>query len=360
LEAGVDPCDYYDNTKRVFREYENWTPGNADETYGGSYSLTGSLTHSINSVAIQVLEDAGIPHTIDVARRVGIESDIPAVPSIALGTSDVRLDELTRAYCSFVNGGKNIDPVCILKITDRYGNIIYEHGPPMSIVSSVSDTIAITVLNMLEMVVNAGTAGSLKPTFDLRIPLAGKTGTSQSHADGWFMGLTPTLVTGVWVGADDPRVHFKTLAAGQGSRTAMQIYGQFLSNALKDPSFEAWKESEFYPGTKDRIRYGDCPPFSYLTAAEMESFRDMTYPEEQQPQEVSGFESFVKSIFGPRPSSPADEERLVMEEMQRELDRAVTRMKKQGKTPTEIRRRLSEIRKEYYEKIQPDLNKEEI
>jgi len=184
-----------------------------------------------------------------LAYALGIETKIPEVPSIALGAAQLTLKEITSANAALVNGGVYVRPTYISRIEDKFGNVIYTPEPEIH--QGLDARTSATIVEMMKGVVDgaysietgkrAGTGVRLRMDLDSRqydgidIPLAGKTGTTQGHTDGWFMGLTPDLVTGVWVGAQDPAVRFSTIRLGQGANTALPIFGYYMKEALANP-----------------------------------------------------------------------------------------------------------------------------
>ncbi len=262
LEQKVSPCDYFNAGQESYTDGsgKNWTPTNSDEGYEGKYSLEGGLVESVNTVSVKVLEKAGLDNTIDLARAMGISSDIPHVPSIALGTASISLFEMVEAYCTFVNGGRHIPLWCIEKIEDKNGKIIWKAGKPRQ-TPAMSETTGMMMVEMLKNVVNEGTAARLRNTYHLLNDIAGKTGTTQSNADGWFMAMTPRLVTGVWVGGAYPAIHFRTTALGQGANTALPIYALYQQQINGDKQFFPIVKARFPIPPESVMRELDCDPF---------------------------------------------------------------------------------------------------
>lgn len=227
LEQGVEPCDYYSNERKIYDEFEAWSPRNSGDEYEGKYSVKGALANSVNVISVELLFEAGIENVVQTARDMGIYSEIPAVPSIALGVADISLLEMVTAYCTFANGGESVAPVFISRIENRKGEVIYESKQTKG-KRVFSQQTAYYMTEMLKGVVNEGTANRLRSRYGLNLDMAGKTGTTQSHADGWFIGFTPELVAGAWVGADNPSVHFKSIRHGQGAATALPIWAYFM------------------------------------------------------------------------------------------------------------------------------------
>lgn len=241
LTQGADPCNYYQNQLVRYPDYQDWTPENADGKYGGWYSFQGALANSVNTVTVQVLFEAGVNQVVNFAKSLGITSDLPKVPSLCLGTADIKPIEMVSAYCAFANGGYKTDAFYLKKITDTNGKVIkISKAQAKSLREKVIDDKTVnTMTNILKKVVNDGTGKRLRWQFGLTNEIAGKTGTTQEQSDGWFIGYTPNLVAGVWVGAEDRRVHFRTLTDGQGSRTALPIYGHFMKKLTNDSRYAA-------------------------------------------------------------------------------------------------------------------------
>ena len=261
LRLGADPCDEFPNQKTCIdlprgSDPPRWCPDNSDEDYGEMVTLEYALANSMNTVTAKLIKDYGTRRVIDLAHALGIESDIPNVPSIALGVAQLTLRELVSANASFVNQGVYVEPTFIARIEDRYGNAIYE--PKQEIRQGLDDRTAYQVVQMMKGVVDGawneekakkmGTGIRIRYDSDardydgIRAPMAGKTGTTQNNTDGWFMGLTPDLVTGVWVGAQDPTVRFSTTRLGQGANTGLPIYGFFMKDVYADESLAISQE----------------------------------------------------------------------------------------------------------------------
>ena len=235
LEQGVSPCDYFPNDSTVYHDYEDWTPRNADRTYGGYYSLKGALVNSVNTVSVNLMMESGIDSVITLARRAGIESPLPAVPSLALGTAGVSLLEMTGVYQAVANRGLAKEPVYISSIEDKDGNILFENSVNENSGRQICDPAnAEIMVEMLRGVVNEGTAASLRSTWGFKADMAGKTGTSQNYTDGWFIGFTPGLVAGVWVGGDLQNLRFREMGYGQGAFSAMPLWAGFMKKTLSD------------------------------------------------------------------------------------------------------------------------------
>lgn len=234
LEHGVKPCEFISAEKTTYTGEREWTPSNTEDNYDKKYSMEGALTYSVNTVSVQVLERAGIENTIQLAAKMGVKSNIPKVPSIALGTADISMIEMATAYACLANNGRAVSPFYLTSITTADGKVIEKFKVSEDHRQVLSEDNARIIVHMLKRVVNEGTAQSLRSRYGLTNDIAGKTGTTQSNADGWFMAMTPNLVVGSWVGADNPAIRFRTTALGQGARTALPIVGDFFQRVNKD------------------------------------------------------------------------------------------------------------------------------
>lgn len=244
LEAGMNPCDkLVDKPVRI--PYENggkteyWEPKNADWNFTGrEMSLRAAMGKSVNSITAQITEQVGAENVVKYAHLSGIESDLKAVPSVSLGPNDVSVFEMVRAYGTFLNKGIKSEPILVEKITGHDGKLIEEFKSEQK--RTLSEEIAWLMLYMLRggMDEPGGTSQALWEwdLFKKNNQIGGKTGTSSDYVDGWYMGVTKDLVTGVWVGADERSVHFKTSETGEGSRTALPIFAKFMEKVYKDPS----------------------------------------------------------------------------------------------------------------------------
>ncbi|MDP3312384.1 transglycosylase domain-containing protein [Lutibacter sp.] len=257
IENGISPCDMYPNILIKYPQYEDWEPKNSDYIYGGEFSVWGALAASINTVTVQLMDKVGLPKIINLSKSMGIETELPAVASLALGTAELSLLEMVRAYTTFPNYGKPSYEVAITKIIDREGNSL--NVLPVKETKKVySEKTAQVMVEMLKRVVVNGISAGLRYDFQLFNDIGGKTGTSQSQADGWFIGFTSNLVTGAWVGAENPAIHFKTMASGQASHTALPINGEFLRMLNKDPSFQYYLKEDFRKLPKDISALFNC------------------------------------------------------------------------------------------------------
>ena len=258
IENGISPCEMYPNKLIKYPQYEDWEPKNSDYIYGGEFSVWGALAASVNTVTVQLMEKVGLPKIISLAKNMGIETELPEVPSLSLGTAELSLLEMARSYTTFPNYGKPMHEVSLLKIVDRDGvslNVL----PVKETVQVYSENTGEIMVEMLKRVVFQGIAAPMRYDFQLFGDMGGKTGTSQSQADGWYVGFTSNLVTGAWVGAENPAIHFKTMELGQASHTALPINGEFLRMLNNDKSFQHYLKEEFKKPTKDVLKLYNCP-----------------------------------------------------------------------------------------------------
>ena len=212
-------------------DYNGWSPGNSGETYSGYETMRWGLTHSVNVMTGRMtISDIAPPRqVVKIAQRMGIHSHLDPYPAIALGTSEITPLEITSAYGTFPNGGVHIEPISILKIEDNNGIVIEEFKPEY--VQAISPESASIMVDLMAGVVSSGTGAGVRRYF--QYPAAGKTGTTQDFSDAWFVGYTPELVAGVWVGFDDHRVKF-TDWYGQGAKAALPIWAMFMEGAYKE------------------------------------------------------------------------------------------------------------------------------
>jgi penicillin-binding protein 1A len=262
IDRGLDPCAYWPNVLRSYPQYEGWTPKNAKDEYGGYYSMKGGLSNSINTVTVQIMMQTGPRRVAEMANKLGIASPILGVPSIALGAADVSLLDLVTAYSTFAARGMRPEVHYIRRIETADGVVLldYDHlkdtcdwPRPLSVDE------ADMMNDMLQAAINSGTGRRIRFRYNMKQPLAGKTGTSQNHADGWFVGYTPRLVAGAWVGAESPAVRFRDLSLGQGANTALPIVANFIQRISAEAELSYLVNTRF-PQPSEAVREAlDCP-----------------------------------------------------------------------------------------------------
>ena len=260
LESGMDPCEYHYNRLVTYTDWDEWQPRNSDDDYTGVYSMQGGLMRSVNSVTVDVIMQTGIDTVAQLARTLGIEQEVPAVPSIALGTPEISLEEMVRVYAAFANGGFKVAPYYLERITDRRGTVLFEREAPETEEPVLQPETTQILTHLLESVVDSGTARRLRYLYKLPGDIAGKTGTTQNQTDGWFLGYTPALAFGAWVGAEQPAVRWSSLTLGQGANTALPIAGRFLQLLYADPAYRDYARAAFPPLPDTTYYKLDCPP----------------------------------------------------------------------------------------------------
>jgi penicillin-binding protein 1A len=301
LEHGVDPCDYISAEKTIYTNMKEWTPTNSGEdNYDLKYSMAGALAHSVNTVSVKVLEKAGIQNTLALAHRMGISSDMPSVPSLALGVADLSMTEIVSAYACFANKGKSVQPYYLTSITTADGKVLERFKSEPS-ETALSPETALMMLHMLKRTINEGTGARLRSQYGIQGEIAGKTGTTQSNADGWFIAVLPRLVIGSWVGADDPRIHFRSTSLGQGASTALPIVGKMLRQVQRDPVANDILADHF-PGLPASLeRRLSCPMYK----SDTNFFERIFGKREKENRKAFGErekkkKSFLKKLFGNR------------------------------------------------------------
>jgi penicillin-binding protein 1A len=271
----LSPCDSLPKTPITIEAYkygnpEPWTTKNSNGEYDGFQTLKEALANSTNTITARLMNMIGPQPVVDMAKKLGVEQDILPVPAIALGTPDLSVYEMVAAYSTFANKGVYTKPVMVMRIEDKNGTILYQVQPESRDV--LSEEAAYVTVKLMEGVTDAGSGRRLRHNtlgeqavykeiitgypYELDNPIAGKTGTTQNHSDGWFMGMVPNLVTGVWVGAEDRSVHFNTITYGQGASMALPIWGLFMKACYADEELGVSKE-EFEAPLELSIRV-DC------------------------------------------------------------------------------------------------------
>ena len=247
LENGMQPCDYISAREVAYENLNNWSPSNAgskDEKYL-NYSVKEALTQSINTVSVKILEQTGIQNVVSLSKKLNIGSELPEVPSLALGTAELSIMEMAGAYTSFINDRSAATPHYLLRIENAQGKILEEFDTPSPAEPAFSKTTQQQIIAMMQQVVNQGTAKRLRSTYGLRNVLAGKTGTTQSNKDAWFVGVSPRLVTVTWVGHDDHRIGFKSTRVGQGANAALPIAAKLYRKMNRDKKFDSLTNAKF-------------------------------------------------------------------------------------------------------------------
>lgn len=232
LRDGQKPCDFISNQKVTYTAYENWSPKNSGGTYGGKYTMAGALANSVNTVSVKLCMESGINNVISLAREMGVESKLPSVPSLALGVGALSLKELMGVYTAFANNGVRSEPQYVMSIVDKNGKQLFSAKKSSKRVLSVEVSQDIT--NMMQGVVQHGTANRLRSKYGVQSAVAAKTGTTQQQKDAWFVGYTPKWLGGVWVGADQSFIHFSSARYGQGASAALPIWAKYYQKIAHD------------------------------------------------------------------------------------------------------------------------------
>ena len=259
----LSPCDMLPDLIHCIEPYkygnpEPWCPTNSSDKYGGMRTLSNALANSKNTISAQLIDKVGPRPVADLARNLGVSSDIPNVPAIALGTPDLSVYEMVGAYGAFANKGIYVEPVMVTKIEDKNGTIVYQSKPNTKDV--ISEESSYVTLKLLEGVTKFGSGARLRHNiaedernhvynnvvtgypYEFKNDIAGKTGTTQNQSDGWFIGMVPNLVTGVWVGGEDRSIHFKEIAYGQGATMSLPIWGLFMNKCYADEELNVSKD----------------------------------------------------------------------------------------------------------------------
>jgi penicillin-binding protein 1A len=279
IDNGYGPCDELIDQPVSINYIEKgqkkcWAPHNVDWSHTGTpMTLKHAFAKSVNSIAVQVTEKIGWEKVIEYAHRLGVRSELENVPSVCLGSSDVTLLEMINAYSCLVNNGYLIDPVLVTRIEDKDGHVLYEYKHEKKRVLSYETAFLMGIMLRSGLTEPGGTTQGLweYDLFHSDTEFGGKTGTSSNFADGWFIGVTPKLVSGAWVGNDDRSIHFRTSMAGEGLRTALPVVGKFYEKVMKDNSLSQWRGKFDKPAEKISKPYG-CqtylPKNDSLTVAE--------------------------------------------------------------------------------------------
>jgi penicillin-binding protein 1A len=257
-QLGMSPCDTIIDGPFMIRKgrhnvTEDWEPRNSDHQYRGMVTLKKALANSINTISAKLIDRVGPEAVVELTHKLGVKSEIPAQPSIALGAVDITVQEMVGAYNTFANQGVYIKPQFLTKIEDKSGVVLYEPIPESRDV--LSKDIAFAVIKLLEGVTEGGSGARLRTQgggsgdnrwtgypYMFTNPIAGKTGTTQNQSDGWFVGMVPNLVTGVWVGCEDRSARFKTLTYGQGATAALPVWAYFMKACYGDKTLNVSKE----------------------------------------------------------------------------------------------------------------------
>ncbi|MFC2108961.1 penicillin-binding protein 1A [Bacteroidota bacterium] len=281
-QLGKSPCEKYPNTpftvpKEAYGMDEDWTPRNSGDSYGGELTLKQALAKSVNVITARLIHEVGPKTVVRLAKRAGITSHIPAYPSIALGTADASLYDMVGAYAMFANKGLRVNQMMVLRIEDKNGTVLQEFTPKTNQV--LSEESAFVVLELLKGVTEDGSGVRLRGKwgkypdnvstgypYEFTNPIGGKTGTTQNHTDGWFMGVVPNLATGVWTGGDDSIIHFANIKQGQGATMSLPTWALYMKKCYADPDLNISQE-DFEKPEHVSVNF-DCRTTSVADGAE--------------------------------------------------------------------------------------------
>ncbi len=258
MQEGESPCARYPNVQPVIDmgNGQVWAPENSSEDRRGQQvTLKWALANSNNWVSGQLIKKYSPKAVVAMAHKMGVTSDIPAVYSIALGSCDISLYEMVGAMSVFANKGMYVEPIFITRIEDKNGNVLQNFAPKSQ--EAISEETAWLMIQLMKGVVEAGTSIRLRYKYGFDNQIAGKTGTTQNQSDGWFMGITPDLVTGVWTGCEDRAAHFRSITLGQGANMALPIWALYMQKVYADPSLHISKR-DFDPLKKPLDVDLDC------------------------------------------------------------------------------------------------------
>lgn len=299
----ISPCEKFPDTPYCIEankwgNIDEWCPKNSggEGDYGGERTLKNALANSVNTVTARLMDKVGPKNVITLAQKMGVESTIPEVPSIALGSVDLSVYEMVAAYATFANRGVYTKPVLVTGIEDKNGTILYQFKPETKDV--LSEESAYVTVKLLGGVTEGGSGTRLRTTgaekwnpvykeiitgypYQFTNPIAGKTGTTQNQSDGWFMGMVPNLVTGVWVGAEDRAAHFASITYGQGASMALPIWALYMRSCYEDETLNVSKE-DFTPPNELTIQV-NCE--NYIP----DDVRNNSLPDEDVPDELDSF-----------------------------------------------------------------------
>ena len=300
LEEGRKPCDYLDNEQLTISDYNNWSPENANKSTGGKYSMTGALMNSMNIPSVNLFLETGLKPIDTLWKKMGFSSKLENNPSLALGTANASIYEVSRAYAVFANGGSLIQPKCIAKITTADGKILYQDH-------SIKDEQIVTsrtpqLINaILQKTINEGTGTSLRHKYKVTLPLAGKTGTSQNYADAWFVGYNPNIVFVSRVGCASPKIHFYN-GTGAGGSLALPLVARTLYQIQNNTILRKKYVKKFPSLPEELISELDCEDFKEKTGFEnffnLFKRKNKNFDKEQEKNErKNNKESFFKKVF---------------------------------------------------------------
>lgn len=261
LEDGVEPCRYLDNDSVTLSGFNDWSPENYNHSYGGKYSLAGALAQSMNIPTFSLFLMIGFDKVDRLWQDMGFSYPLENMPSLAMGTAEASILEVARAYSSFANGGLVTEPWLVESVKAPDGRILWQHAPAKEPERVLSERSSLLMGAMLEKAIREGTGASVNSVYGVKVPLAGKTGTSQNYADAWFAAFNPGLVIVSRVGASTPAIHFNNGSYGSGSALALPLVALTLKKAEKNREVMERINVPFAPLPPELAMALDCPDF---------------------------------------------------------------------------------------------------
>jgi len=304
LENGIKPCNYISNDSLVLSDFDNWTPRNYDNSFGGKYSVAAALAKSMNVPTVRLFLSLPFEALHSMWSKLGFSQQLETNPSVALGTSSASIYELASAYAAFANGGKKIHPYSVMSIKTADGTKIYEHKSAQKREAVMSEYTSTLMGAMLRKAVREGTGTAISTQFGVSKEIAGKTGTSQDYADAWFAGFTPNLVLVSRVGCNSPRLHFNSGALGSGGKLALPLVGYTLREIQRNRTLSNRYLTNFEPLTEQDLESLACE--DYIEDSDLEKFFDKIFTKpnmtsekaaKKAKKEVKKKESFFKRLF---------------------------------------------------------------
>lgn len=258
MQEGMSPCDRVANVPQTFYGNDTtWTPRSTDkdEWIGQIVTLKWGLAKSSNNISAYLMKQYGPEAMVEMMKKMGIGSHLDPVPSLCVGAADLSVYEMVAAYNTFPSRGVYVNPIFVTRIEDNSGNVLAEFNNRKK--EAVSEYTAYLMANLMQGVVNNGTGARLRSKYGLRGEIAGKTGTTNDNSDGWFIGYTPSLTAGIWVGGEDRQIHFESLALGGGANMALPIWGIFMKKVLADGTTGIYESDRFLASPGIRLNL-DC------------------------------------------------------------------------------------------------------
>ncbi len=260
IENGYSPCQSVPNVPVTISTpgSPDWTPRSSG-TLPGSITLQKALAYSQNYIAAYLMNEVGAPAVVNEIKKMGITSDVPAVPSISLGSFDASIYDMVGAYGVFANKGAWIQPTYITRIEDKNGVVLYDSKPLVKLV--MNEEVAYVMTRMLRGVITGGTGWRLSGKYGIKTPIGGKTGTTQNNSDGWFMAISPDIVAGIWTGCEDRAFHFTSTRDGEGANSALPIFAGFMKRVYANPKLKVSK-ADFEPPKGGLNTVVDCDQYA--------------------------------------------------------------------------------------------------